>query len=125
MDEVELEEHIKRAALAERTVSKLQVHMVDFLRTKVAQIREQEPDMVSLLQDFVAKDAIGDLYESLMAELDESDEWDEQDTLEAASLYLLMTLGMKDGGDEESEETDEENEEGDDDESGDEDDDDN
>ncbi len=109
-EETELEQHLQEAAETSAVVSKLHRHMIDFLRDKVAKFRDNEPDAVDTLRDPIAKDEIADLYESLMTELDDSKNWDEQDVLEAAALYVLMALGMTD--EETEDEDDEEPEDG-------------
>ncbi len=109
-EETELEQHLQEAAETSAVVSKLHRHMIDFLRDKVAKFRDNEPDAVDTLRDPIAKDEIADLYESLMTELDDSKQWDEQDVLEAAALYLLMALGMTDEETEEQDEDDDDEE---------------
>lgn len=110
-DTAELEEVLNDAEATGETVSRLHRHMIDFLRKKIASFRAAEPETVATLQSSIAKDEVADLYESLTDELDDSDEWDEQDVLEGAALYLLMALGM----DEESPDDKNEDDDGDDD----------
>ena len=106
-DTAELEEVIATADATSETVARLHRHMIDFLRKKIAAFRADEPETVATLQSAIAKDEVADLYESLTDELDDSDEWDEQDVLEGAALYMLMALGMdENSADDENEDND-------------------
>jgi hypothetical protein len=96
-EDADLETVLLEAENAEQEVSIRHRDMLVYLRAYIDKFVQGNPEVAEQLATDLAQDALADIYQALMDDLDTVEAWDLDDVLEGASLFMLMAIGTRSG----------------------------
>lgn len=94
-ESVDLQEHLDELEEATQSISLAHRDMKTFLRDYVEKFYDRNEEVALVLGTEYSQDALADIYQTLMDELDNADAWDIDDVLEGAAVFVLMGIGMR------------------------------